>query len=344
MRKRHVVLVTGSCGFIGTNLTKRLLEEGCVVIGLDRAGAGRRFEGYRYATGLGMDLGNYELLEIKGDIRDQGLLRELFLYPIDYVVHLAALSTIQMGAESAGETMSVNVGGTEGLLRAVEACRTVKGVIYASTDKVYGRLQAPAYTEDMPLEPLDSPYDRSKAAADRMVREWAKEHGGHGIVLRFCNIYGKYDLQATRIIPGTLRALTEGQDCVLRVYRDESQKIQNFQRDFLYVEDLCGAVCNMIGKLEDWNAEESGMWGEAFNLGAGQSYSMDQVILKLQKILGKKRDVRVETVDMIPEIPRQCMDFSKARRVFGFAPETPLEEGLKQTAQWWLEQGREVRI
>ncbi len=86
------------------------------------------------------------------------------------------------------------------------------------------------------------------------------------------------------------------------------------------------------------------MWGEAFNLGAGQSYSMDQVILKLQKILGKKQDVRVETVDMIPEIPRQCMDFSKARRVFGFVPETPLEEGLEQTAQWWLEQGREVRI
>ncbi len=86
------------------------------------------------------------------------------------------------------------------------------------------------------------------------------------------------------------------------------------------------------------------MWGEAFNLGAGQSYSMEQVILKLQRILGKKRNVRVERADMIPEIPRQCMDFSKAHRVFGFAPETSLEEGLEQTAQWWLEQGKEVQI
>lgn len=332
---RQIVLVTGSSGFIGTNIIKYLLARGYAVIALDIKEPRYICPEYRYTyngEALGTDA---DIWIVRGDVRNTELLRKLFGWAIEYVIHLAAVSTIQMGAEDDAETMSINVGGTEALLGAVKECGRVKGLIYASTDKVYGKLLAKAYTEKDALAPLDSPYDRSKAEADQMVRKWCAEYGIHGIVLRFCNIYGKHDLQDTRIVPGTIRALLERRECVLRMYRDCGGEARNFMREFLYVDDLCETIGKVIDRLELWNQEGNARWGEAFNLGAICCYSMDEVIWKIQEIIGRKESPRVEIAETLAEIPEQKMDYTKAEKCFGFVPGTSLEEGLQETVEWW---------
>lgn len=337
---RQIVLVTGSSGFIGTNITKYLLDNKYVVIALDIAQPRCIYPEYQY-TNTGEALGTEaDIWIVRGDIRDADLLRKLFDRRIRYIIHLAAVSTIQMGAEDDIRTRSINVGGTETLLNVAKEYGTVKGLLYASTDKVYGNLRIKAYTENNELNPLDSPYDRSKAEADKMVRKWCMEYGLHGVVFRFCNIYGRYDFQDTRIIPGTIKAALGGRESILRMYRDHGGNVKNFVREFLYVDDLCDFLVQVINRMELWNHTENArmaQWGEAFNLGAVQAYSMDEVIWKIQEIIGRKESPRVEIAETLVEIPEQRMNYAKARDCFGFAPETPLEEGLRETIRWWQE-------
>lgn len=331
---KQTVFITGSSGFIGSNLTEYLLKRGYRVIALDEKAPRRVYQEYRCADSLDTGEKDWDLVNIRGDIRDEALLRKIFLGHIDYVIHLAALSTLQLGAEDRGKTMSVNVGGTEALLRAAAEYGKLKGLLYASTDKVYGILQGQTYTEEDTLSPVNSPYDCSKAEADRLVRERSKEYGIPGVVLRFCNIYGRYDLQTTRIVPGAIRAVLEGRECTLRMYRDSDGRLQNFQRDFLYIDDLCETLWRVLERLES-QRKQNPLWGEAFNLGARRCYSMDEVLCLILKILGSSSSPKIVLSETLAEIPKQRMDFSKAAAAFGFVPKTSLEEGLRETTAWW---------
>jgi len=331
---RQTILVTGANGFIGSNLIKMLLERGNAVIALDCAPARRAYPGFRCVVSQEAPESGWDLLEFQGDVRDTGLLDRIFQHQVDYVVHLAARSTIQLGAENAAETMSVNVGGTEALLRAAADKKALQGFVFASTDKVYGPLQGQAYTETDALAPVDSPYDRSKAAADQLVRKWTQAGRIPGVVLRFCNIYGPYDLQTARIIPGSIRAVLEGRDCVLRMYRGADGRPRNFRRDFLYVDDLCQAIWRVLETL-DAQGTAFPAWGEAFNLGAQRCYPINKVIQTIQALLGSERPPKVELAGALAEIPEQQMNWSKAAAAFGFVPKTSLEDGLAETITWW---------
>ena len=334
---KKTVLVTGASGFIGRNLTKELLGHGFIVIVLDRTDLDDGFVKYSCMTESCMKDGDFDLITVKGDIRDERVLCKLFQnYDIDYVVHLAALSTIQLGALNKAETFSINVEGTRILLESVRKYGKLRGFLYASTDKVYGRLQSAAYTETDELIPVDSFYDQSKAQADQMVREWFVKYGIHTVVLRFCNIYGEYDLQNTRVIPGNIQACLENRSCTLRVYQDAQGRIRNYQRDFLYVGDLCKSIRRIIEKLELWNQDaQTAAWGEAFNLGTGRSYSMDEVIQRIRRIAGSEIPIKIENTGMVEEIAQQCMNYTKAHKYCGFTPLTSLEEGLQRTVIWW---------
>lgn len=331
---KQTVFITGSSGFIGSNLTEYLLKRGYRVIALDEKAPRGVYQEYRCTDSLDIEKKDWDLVHVRGDIRDEALLGRIFLCRVDYVVHLAALSTLQLGAENRGKTMSVNVGGTEALLRAAAEYGKLKGFLYASTDKVYGILQGQAYTEEDALSPVDSPYDSSKAEADRLVRKWSKEYGIPGVVLRFCNIYGRYDLQTTRIVPGAIRAVLEGRECILRMYRDSDGILRNFRRDFLYIDDLCETIWRVLEKLEV-QGKQGILWGEAFNLGAQRCYSMDEVLRLILKLLGSSSSPKIVLSEALIEIPEQRMDYSKAAETFGFAPKTSLEEGLGKTAAWW---------
>ncbi len=326
--KKKYVLVTGASGFIGSNVVDCLLRNGCRVIALDRRAPLLCYPEYSRSR---------DYISINGDVRDSALLEEIMQEnSVEYVIHLAAVSTIQMGGGNRRETMDINVRGTEILLRAVKAAPKIKGLIYASTDKVYGKLRKPAYTEDDPLCPIDSPYDQSKAEADKLVRSWCREYGIPGVVLRFCNIYGRYDLLDSRIVPHTIRAILERRECLLRMYRDEEGHIQNFRRDLLYVGDLCDTLLKLVDKMEQWNCGQAApLWGEAFNLGAAHCYKMDEVIWKIEKLTGISPPIRIELAGTLPELWEQSMDYSKAKKYLGYTPATALEDGLCETVRWW---------
>lgn len=340
-----IILITGASGFVGTNLVQYLLKCGYAVISLDLRPPRWAGGGYHRAASPAAEEGEYDWLDLRGDVRDEALLKTVFRRPVAYAIHLAARSTIQMGAEDEKQTMSVNVEGTECLLRAAAGCPTLKGFFYASTDKVYGLLPGRAYTETDALAPLDSPYDRSKAAAEQLVRSWAQEGKIPGVILRFCNLYGPYDLQNTRVIPRNIQAILQNRPCTLRVYRDADGGVRDFQRDFLYVGDLCEAVWKLLQAIER-REQPFPMTGEAFNLGAPNGYPISQVIHTIQKLLCAGGAPVIEEAEGLVEIPEQRMDSSKAAAAFGYAPRTPLEGGLTATIQWWLQylDGREDRI
>lgn len=329
-----LVFVTGSSGFVGTNFVKYLLEHGCTVISLDLCPPRWIGSGYRCTASLTAKERDYDWLDVRGDVRDGKLLESIFRHPVKYVIHLAARSTIQMGAEDCTQTISVNVGGTETLLRVAAGCATLKGFLYASTDKVYGLLRGRAYTETDTLVPLDSPYDRSKAAAEQFVRTWSQNGKIPGVILRFCNLYGPYDLQTTRIVPRNIQAILQNRPCTLRVYRTPDGAVQCFRREFLYVGDLCEAVWKAIEALENRETSFSA-WGDAFNLGAQRCYPVSEVIWIIQSLLGASGSPQIEELEGLAEIPEQQMDSSKAAKTFGFAPRTSLEDGLTATIKWW---------
>ena len=329
-----LVFVTGSSGFVGTNFVQYLLEHGCTVISLDLCPPRWTGKGYRCTTSLAAKEMDYDWLDVRGDVRDGELLTPIFRHPVEYVIHLAARSTIQMGAEDCAQTMSVNAEGTETLLRAAADCATLKGFLYASTDKVYGLLREQAYTETDALSPLDSPYDRSKAVAEQFVRAWSQKGKIPGIIFRFCNLYGPYDLQTTRIVPRNILAVLENRPCTLRMYRDSDNIVRDFRREFLYIGDLCETVWKIIETLENQETRFSA-WGEAFNLGSQNCYPVSEVIQTIQSLLGVSGSPEIEKLDGLVEIPEQRMNSSKAAEIFGFSPKTSLEDGLTATIRWW---------
>lgn len=336
--KKQIVFISGSAGFIGTNLTEQLLGQGYSVIGFDRQEPSKRFPGQQCISDLTGDAEEFDLLTARGDICDTKLLDYIFQrFEINYVVHLAALSTIQQGAGNREETFRINVDGTRAMLEAVRKHGGVHGFLHASTDKVYGSIQNHAYVETDPLTPVRSFYDQSKAVADTMVREWSKQYGLHGVVLRFCNIYGEYDESHTRIIPQTIRACLENRPCTLRVYRDAEGNVRNYKRDFLYVKDLCESLCQILGKMAAWdrNDDKTAMWGEAFNLGSGHSYSMEGIIRMICNLTNSQSPVSTEYTSPVEEIAEQSMNYQKANKYFGFAPHTLMEDGIRRTLKWW---------
>lgn len=321
---RHV-LITGSSGFVGSNLIDFLQQKNFSVIGLDCCPS--KFVEPNYF--------------IKTDIRDKNTLREILKeYKPCAVFHLAAISTIQRGQTNPQDTWSVNFGGTRALLDAVNfAGLNNTKIFFASTDKVYGVLPtgADSYTEEMPLCPINtSPYDCSKAAADQLVQT-----ANNTYVLRFCNLYGPYDTNKSRIVPATIITLLDNranriyggasQRAILNRYKDKDGVVRDFYRDMLYIDDLCKALANLVNKTLETNLPE-----KIFNFGVGTPNSMKDVITKINIFMGNVTcPPKVNIVPTTNELIRQSVNSSRAQNFLNFCPTTSLDDGLRQTIEWW---------
>lgn len=323
----QTVWITGSSGFVGSNLALRLRTAGWNVLGLD-------LEEPQYAAPEEF---------IQGDVRDGKLLEDVLrTRRVDAILHLAARATVQEGRDDPSQTWDVNVGGTLCLLEALKNAGQTPALIYASTDKVYGPLKSgEKYDEQLPLRPLrNSPYDCSKATADQLVRDWAQYAGVHAVVLRFCNLYGPYDTHESRIVPAGIRAMLAGRPGVLHKYLDQSGQPRDFYRDMLYVDDLCAGV----EALTRWLLEAPPpVWGGAFNLGAPSRNSMSRVMEEIRSAVGFEAVPVVQYVKTEHVITEQSMNSEKARRSFGFCPTTSLHDGIVKTVQWWRDEGEHSR-
>jgi len=329
------ILVTGGCGFIGSNFVRMVLRElpGARVVNLDAL---------TYAGNLAnlADLtenGNYRFL--RGDIGDAELIDQIFSEEqIDTVVHFAAESHVDRSIEGPASFIQTNIVGTFVLLDAARKAwqipeakdtETARRFLHISTDEVYGSLGETGYfSEETAYDPR-SPYSASKASSDHLVSAYFHTYQLPVVITNCSNNYGPWQFPE-KLIPLIINNALEGRD--LPVYGDGKNV-----RDWLFVDDHCRAILRVLQK---------GRVGETYNIGGNSERQNIQVVQAVCDLLddqvgrlpsGKERRSLIRFVkDRAGHDRRYAIDAGKIRRELGWQPTVTFEEGLRRTIEWYL--------
>ncbi len=298
--KLGIVLVTGGCGFIGTNLVRYLSERGCQLRILDNLSTGKK---ENLATSISDQL-------IIGDIRNRKAVDQA-VPGVAAVVHLAALTSVVESLENPAEVWEVNVTGTLNLL---EACRQngVTRFVFASSNAVVGE-QPPPIDELKIPQPL-SPYGASKLAGEALCSSYYHSFGLKTVSLRFANCYGPYSEHKPSIIPKLIKWAEEGKP--VTIFGDGQQT-----RDFVHAGDVAQAIYRAL-------TVDTDSYGQIFQVATGSETSINQLVGLVQEVSGRKLQT-VHEPERKGEIKRNYSDITKARRILGFDPGIELREGLK---------------
>ncbi|MGH2848191.1 MAG: NAD-dependent epimerase/dehydratase family protein [Thermoleophilaceae bacterium] len=310
------VLVTGAQGFVGSWLAERLLSGGRGVVALRRdvdPASRFRTEGIEERCTLAL-----------ADLTDHdALVRVLNEHEVSDVFHLGAQTIVGNANRSPLGTWEANVRGTYTLLEACRSLGSVRRVVVASSDKAYGEQDELPYREDLALRPR-YPYDVSKACADLIARSYAHTFDLRVAVTRLANVYGPGDINWSRIVPDTARALARGERPVVR--SDGTP-----ERDYLYVEDAVNAYLAVGASLD-----RPELSGRAWNAGWGRGVPVLEVVRTLVAASGRplEPDVRGQGTPHA-EIDRQYLDSSAIRSELGWEPKWELERGLAASWEWY---------
>ncbi|MEN6473425.1 MAG: dTDP-glucose 4,6-dehydratase [Syntrophaceae bacterium] len=311
------VLVTGGCGFIGTNLVRLILAEhpDLSVINLDLltyAGNLENVAGLEEAYP-----GRYHF--IRGDIAEADFVKTVFeRHSIDLILNLAAESHVDRSIEAAGVFLRTNIMGVQVLLDAALKYK-VGRFLQVSTDEVYGSLGRDGrFTEDLPMKP-NSPYSASKASADLMIRAYIKTYKLDAVITRCSNNYGPYQFPE-KLIPLMIANALEGKE--LPVYGDGKNV-----RDWIHVKDHCRGILTVA---------LSGVTGEAYNMGGNAEWENIAIVKSILGAMHKPETLIKYVKDRPGHDFRYAMDYSKIERKLGWRPSVTFEEGLKSTIDWYL--------
>ncbi len=306
------LVVTGGCGFIGSNLIRWLLNnrKDWHIINLDKLTYAGNLENLAWITS-----DRYQF--VKGDITDRATVQKVITSDITFVLHLAAESHVDRSILDAGPFIHTNVVGTQVLLDVSRAVG-VKRYVQVSTDEVYGSLGATGlFTEETPLSP-NSPYSASKASADLLARSYHHTYGMDVVTTRCSNNYGPYQFPE-KLIPLFVSNLINNQQ--VPVYGDGQQV-----RDWIHVEDHCRGIVA---------ACEHGKSGEVYNFGGEAERTNMQLTRRLLEILQKPDTLIKYVADRPGHDRRYAIDCTKAKRELGWQPMVTFEEGLAQTVAWY---------
>ena len=311
------VLVTGGAGFIGSNLTEALLEQGHRVRVLDNFSTGRK-------ENLVFDK-SYPLLEtMEGDIRDPGVCRKA-MQGIEVVFHEAAIPSVQQSVEDPSHSNAVNAGGTLNILLAARD-EGVKKVVYASSCAIYGDDPVLPKKEEMAPSPL-SPYALQKYVGERYCQLFFQLYGLETLSLRYFNIFGpKQDPSSvySGVIARFISALVEETTPI--VYGDGEQS-----RDFTYVGNVVQA--NLLAM----SAPRLG--GEVVNIGCGKRTSLNELLDVLKKIF-RSQVCPVHQEARMGDVRHSVADIQRGRTLLNFNPREDIELGLEKTVDYFRESVR----
>jgi dTDP-glucose 4,6-dehydratase len=311
------ILVTGCCGFIGTNFVRLLLKErqDWNIANLDAL----TYAGNRENLSDAESNPHYKFF--KGDITDeQNILSAGDLLPgkLDAIVHFAAESHVDNSIKNPGVFVRTNVEGTLKLLKY--AYEKKARFLQVSTDEVYGTLGETGYfTENTPLAP-NSPYSASKAGADFLVRAWFETYKLDTVVTRCSNNYGPYQFPE-KLIPLAVTNLMQGKK--IPVYG----KGLNI-RDWLHVEDHCRGILLAL---------EKGSSGRVYNIGGHNEWKNIDIAKELVKIMGMGEDKIEFVTDRLGHDLRYAIDATRIHKELGWEPKYTFSTGLPETVKWYKE-------
>jgi dTDP-glucose 4,6-dehydratase len=326
------IMITGGCGFIGSNLVRQMVEAGHDVLNVDKL----TYAGNRQSLADIELNAKYSFSQI--DIVDFESLRASFAnFKPDAVMHLAAESHVDRSIDSPGEFVQTNVIGTMNLLNAsLEHFRSLDihdankfRVLHVSTDEVYGSLGSTGAFSELTRYDPHSPYSASKAASDHLARAWCTTYGLPVIVTNCSNNYGPFQFPEKLIPVVILKCLFEE---TIPVYGTGENV-----RDWLYVDDHCRALQRVL---------HSGEPGTTYNIGGSNELSNIELVKKLCGVLddlrprpqgGSYRDLISFVKDRPGHDFRYAIDASKIQRELGWKPLNDCDSGLLATVQWYLD-------
>jgi len=323
-------LVTGGCGFIGSNYIRTVLdkEEDLHVVNLDKltyAGNIQNLNG----------ISSNNLTIVKGDICDVDLVNSLFeKHQFDTVVHFAAESHVDRSIEGPAEFIQTNVVGTLNLLEQSRVFINKTNndnfrFLHVSTDEVYGSLGDDGkFLETTPYDP-SSPYSASKAGSDHLVRAWNRTFGLPTLITNCSNNYGSYQFPE-KLVPLMIINCLQGNP--LPIYG----KGENV-RDWLFVGDHCDAIHTVLAK---------GEMGETYNIGGNNEIKNIDVVTIICSLLDEisPRENGSSYSDLITFVKdrpghdfRYAIDAGKIRNDLGWSPNESFETGIRKTIHWYLD-------
>jgi len=322
------ILVTGGAGFIGSAVVRLAVARGHRVVNLDSLTYAANLE--NVAPVAGSPLYAFE----RADIRDRAALdRILAAHRPDAIMHLAAESHVDRSIDGPGAFIETNVTGTYNLLEAARAWWTAQGrpegfrFHHISTDEVFGSLgETGQFTEDTPYDPR-SPYSASKAASDHLVRAWHETYGLPVVLTNCSNNYGPFHFPE-KLVPVVILNALHGRP--IPVYGDGGNV-----RDWLYVEDHAAALLLVL---------EKGRIGRSYNIGGeNEARNIDLV----RSICGHMDRLRPDAaphdrlITFVADRPghdrRYAIDPTRIRTELGWRPSVTVEEGLRRTVEWYLQ-------
>lgn len=325
------ILVTGGCGFIGTNFVinwfrnsdEKLINVDCMT----------------YASNATCvdEPPHKNLINLEVDITNNEMIKEIFsAYRPRAVIHFAAESHVDRSINSADQFIKTNINGTYNLLvyalnyfeSSSEEIRDIFKFIHVSTDEVFGSLEPKddGFTETSPYKP-NSPYSASKAASDHLARCYFETFGFPTIVTNCSNNYGPHQ-HSEKFIPTVLNSFITGKK--IPVYGDGRQV-----RDWLYVEDHCDALLSVLDR---------GLPGESYNIGGNcELTNLELIQLIFENIQKLKPDVLTDSLDnyisfvedRLGHDRRYAIDARKMQIQLGWLPSHDFSEGIEATIEWY---------
>jgi nucleoside-diphosphate-sugar epimerase len=305
-------LVTGGAGFIGSNTVDELVRRGHSVVVLDDLSSGKE-------DNLA-ELRN-KITLIKGSITDIEVVRKA-MHDAEYVLHLAARTSVPRSVKDPIETNRINIDGTLNVLVAAKELK-VKRVVFAASSSAYGETPTLPKVETMQPQPI-SPYGVTKFVGELYGQTFGRCYGLENVSLRYFNIFGP------RQDPGSPYSGVLAKFCT--AFLEDTQPIVfgdgEQTRDFTFVENAVQA--NLLA------CEAPNVSGKVFNVGVGGRVSLNDVLRELGRITGKTLEAKYDP-PRDGDIRDSQADISQAREFLGYAPQVTFEEGLARTFEWYRE-------
>jgi UDP-glucuronate 4-epimerase len=332
---RDLILVTGAAGFIGFHVSKRLLDRGESVVGVDNLNP--YYDPKLKEARLAQLQRSRAFTFIHGDIADTVSVQDVFgEHAIQRVVHLAAQAGVRYSVENPYAYIESNVLGFQNIL---EGCRhnQIEHLVYASTSSIYGSNTKQPFSEHDPTEHQVSLYAATKKANEAMAHSYAHLYRLPVTGLRFFTVYGPWGRPDMALFKFTRGILA---DEPIPVYNNGKMI-----RDFTYVDDVAEGIVRILNVIPkpnpDWDGDApdpatSNAPYRIYNIGNNQPVELLTYIAVLEKALGRK--AQLEMLPMQPgDVPSTMADVSDLEKATGFRPKTSVEDGIANFVKWYRE-------